>query len=82
MSQTSATQLNNDFPTGTSKELNTPSIEGYVFVKGQKNLELGKTLHFYQIGEKSDGWGLFEQLQVEEEDIEEAKNSLFPERAF
>jgi hypothetical protein len=31
---------------------------------------------------KLKGWGLFKGLKIEEEEIEEAKKSLFPEREF
>lgn len=82
MSQTSVNQLNNDYTSKTSKVLNSPSEESYnLSIKGQGKLKLGKIL-YYQVQGKKEGWGLFKELQVEEEDIEQAKKSLFPERDF
>lgn len=43
-------------------------------------LEVGKIFHFVE--QKKELWGLFEGLKIEEEEIEEAKKSLFPEREF
>jgi len=45
-------------------------------------LELGKIFHFEFLQSQKKLWGLFEGLKIEEEEIEEAKRSLFPEREF
>ncbi len=51
-------------------------------ILGQGVLGLGKIFHFEIIQPKKKLWGLFKGLKVEEEDIEKAKKSLFPEREF
>jgi len=53
-----------------------------LFILGEGILELGKIFHFEILQPKKKLWGLFKGLKVEEEDIEEAKKSLFPEREF
>jgi hypothetical protein len=57
--------------------------EGYnLYILGGEILELGKIFHFDVLQQKKKLWGLFKGLKVEEEDIEETKKSLFPEREF
>ena len=57
--------------------------EGYnLFILGGEVLELGKIFHFEILQPKKKLWGLFKGLKIEEEDIEEAKKALFPEREF
>lgn len=45
-------------------------------------IELGTIFHFEIPQAKKKLWGLFKGLKFEEEEIEEAKKSLFPEREF
>lgn len=56
----------------------------YLFIAGQKILELGKIFHFeiFQPKEKLMGWGLFKELKIEEEEIEAAKKSILLEKEF
>lgn len=63
----------------------TPPLieEGYnLFILGGEVLELGKIFHFEIPQPKKKLKGLFKGLKIEEEEIEEAKKSLFPEREF
>ena len=57
--------------------------EGYnLFISGGEVLELGKIFHFEIPQPKKKLKGLFKGLKIEEEEIEESKKSLFPEREF
>lgn len=67
----------------------TPPLveEGYnLFISGrevlEEVLELGKIFHFEAPQPKKKLKGLFKGLKIEEEEIEESKKSLFPEREF
>ncbi|PJA02097.1 hypothetical protein COX73_02595 [bacterium (Candidatus Gribaldobacteria) CG_4_10_14_0_2_um_filter_36_18] len=53
-----------------------------LFILGGEVLELGKIFHFETPQPKKKLKGLFKGLKIEEEEIEEAKKSLFPEREF
>ena len=59
--------------------------EGYnLFVSNGEILEIGKVVQF-EIEEpkkKLEGWGLFKGLKINEEEIEEAKKSLFPDKEY
>lgn len=51
-------------------------------VSGWEILELGKFFYFRFDQPKKKLWGLFEGVKIEEEEIEKAKKSIFPEREF
>lgn len=70
---------------GTSKIVFPFSVEEFkLFFPEAEPLELEKIFHFeiFQPKKKLKGWGLFKGLKISEEEIEEAKKSLFPEREF
>lgn len=52
------------------------------FIIDEKSAVLGEVSLFEPIQPKKKLWGLFKGLKIEEEEIEEAKKSLFPEREF